>query len=117
MEPPRAARTPRTRSSGLPYCRRNSARSRPFALGFRMEPPNVWITVDVKEHNVGRLGFTPSFFDPPVLRQIVRRPPTPLPKNSTHSLLRISGLIHPKAPFLVDPGPKSSCGQLSHAKK
>src|SRR5262249_30473694 len=40
MEPPRAARTPRTRSSGLPYCRKNSARSRSFSLGFRIAALN-----------------------------------------------------------------------------
>jgi hypothetical protein len=39
-----------------------------------MEPPNVWITVDVKEHNVGRLGFTPSFFGRRVIAPN-RRPP------------------------------------------
>src|SRR5215472_11234893 len=96
MEPPRAARTPRTRSSGLPYCRRNSARSRPFALGFRMEPPNVWITVDVKEHNVGRLGFTPSFFGRRVIAPN-RRPPHDRNVQKLHSLpSSIRRIIQPK---------------------
>src|SRR5262249_49822680 len=118
MEPPRAARTPRTRSSGLPYCRRNSARSRPFALGYLMEPPNVWTTVDVKEHNVGGLGFPPPVFGRRVIAPNRRPPTTAMSKNCTHCHRSIRRIIQPRDPFLRGPRakvvvrPTQSCEEI-----
>src|SRR5262249_58680648 len=51
---------------------------------FSQEPPNVWITVGGMEHNVGRLGFTPSFFERRVIAPNRRPPTTAMSKNCTH---------------------------------
>src|SRR5262249_14051943 len=84
---------------------------------FSQEPPNVWITVSVTEHNVGRSGFTPSFFGRRAIAPS-RRPPTTAMSKRLHSLpLSIRRIIQPRAPPAWSQGqvvvqPNQSCEEI-----